>query len=148
MIQDTKEKVALHDLHELAESYKVRQNEKHAQFEQGTKFDSGKPLLDLLDPYALEELAKVLTFGAGKYAPHNWRKGIAISRLTASLLRHIFAFMRGQNTDPETGLSHIAHAMCNCMFILWTMEYKPGFDDRPPERPEGNPEPVNCTKTD
>lgn len=96
----------------------------------GTKYDAGKPRMDLLDSYAMEELAKVLSFGAEKYAPHNWRKGIAISRLTAAALRHLNSFNGGQDNDEETGLPHLAHAMCCLMFLLWTMKNKPDQDDR------------------
>lgn len=97
---------------------------------EGTKFDAGKPRMDLLDPYAIEQLAQVLTFGAEKYAPHNWRKGISFSRLIAAALRHIMAFQRGEDNDPETGLPHCAHAMCCMMFIVALMKYKPEMDDR------------------
>jgi len=96
----------------------------------GQKDDAGKPRMDLLDAYAIEELSKVLTFGAKKYAPNQWRKGIKISRLVAALLRHTFAFMAGANKDPETGLDHMAHAMCCCMFLIWTMKHKEECDDR------------------
>ena len=97
---------------------------------EGVKFDADKPRCDLLDAYALEELSKVLTFGAEKYAPDNWRKGIRMSRLLAAALRHTFALMRGEDVDGETGLSHAAHAMCCMMFIIWTLKNKPEMDDR------------------
>jgi len=86
--------------------------------------------MDLLDPYALAQLAEVLTFGAQKYEAHNWRKGIAYSRLTAAALRHITAFMNGEDRDPETGLPHPAHAMCCMMFLIWMMEQRDDMDDR------------------
>jgi hypothetical protein len=95
----------------------------------GVKFDQHKPRLDLLDAHAIEQLAAVLTFGAQKYDAHNWRKGILKSRLIAAALRHIFAYMRGEDNDPESGLSHIAHAMCNLMFLLGS-EHRPELDDR------------------
>jgi hypothetical protein len=95
----------------------------------GLKYDDDKPRMELLDPYAIEELAKVLTFGANKYAAHNWRKGLAKSRLIAAALRHLFAYLAGQDKDPETGLSHVAHAMCCCMFLLG-LEHRPDLDDR------------------
>lgn len=97
---------------------------------EGVKYDAGKPRMDLLDSYALEQLSRVLSFGAIKYAPQNWRRGIAYSRLIAAALRHIFAFMRGENNDPETNLPHPAHAMCCMMFLLWMIENKPNLDDR------------------
>src|SRR5690348_15045125 len=70
----------------------------------GQKFDQEKPRTDLLDPVALEGLAKILTFGAKKYAAHNWRGGISYSRLIAAALRHTFAILRGEDVDPESGL--------------------------------------------
>lgn len=96
----------------------------------GVKFDGDKPRMDLLDRYAIEQLAMVLGFGAKKYAAHNWRQGLAYSRLTAAALRHIHAFNDGEDLDPESGLPHIAHAMCCCMFLLGTINNKPDQDDR------------------
>jgi len=101
----------------------------------GQKFDADKPRMDLLDSYALEQLSAVLAFGAQKYAPENWRKGISFNRLIAAALRHIFAFMRGEDNDPETGLPHPAHAMCCMMFLIWTMQNRTDLDDR--WKPEG-----------
>ncbi|MBS4019586.1 MAG: hypothetical protein KGZ68_15285 [Dechloromonas sp.] len=95
----------------------------------GVKFDQDKPRMDLLDAHAIEQLALVLSFGAQKYAAHNWRKGLSKSRLIAAALRHIFAYLRGENTDPESGLSHVAHAMCCCMFLLG-LEHRLDLDDR------------------
>ena len=97
---------------------------------EGLKFDHGKPRMDLLDPYAITKLAEVLTFGAQKYEAHNWRKGIAYSRLTAAALRHMTQFMNGQDYDEETGLPHPAHAMCCMMFLIWMMEERDDLDDR------------------
>lgn len=95
----------------------------------GVKFDSGKPRMDLLDAYAIEQLSLVLAFGAQKYDAHNWRKGITKTRLIAAALRHLFAYLRGEDKDPETGLSHAAHAMCCCMFLLG-LEHRADLDDR------------------
>lgn len=95
----------------------------------GVKYDADKPRMDLLDAYAIEQLALVLAFGAKKYDSHNWRKGIAKSRLIAAALRHLFAYLRGEDKDPETGLSHAAHAMCCCMFLLG-LEHRTELDDR------------------
>lgn len=95
----------------------------------GMKFDSEKPRMDLLDHYAVEQLAMVLTFGAKKYAAHNWRNGISKSRLIAAALRHLFAYLGGEDNDPESGLSHVAHAMCCCMFLLG-LDGRADLDDR------------------
>lgn len=95
----------------------------------GKKNDAGKPPMDLLDPIALEGLAEVLAFGAKKYAAHNWRGGIAYSRLVAALLRHTFAILRGERTDPESGLPHINHVGCCWMFLANMMVTRPDLDD-------------------
>lgn len=96
----------------------------------GTKFDQDKPDLSLLSSIAIEQIAMVLNFGKKKYAAHNWRKGISYSRLLAALLRHIFAFLRGEDKDPESGLSHLAHAGCCVMFLLELSVTRPDLDDR------------------
>jgi hypothetical protein len=94
------------------------------------KFDGEKTRVDLLDPLALEGLAKVLTFGAKKYAAHNWRGGFKWSRLIGALMRHLFAIMRGEDIDPESSLPHIDHLGCCWMFLSWHMKTKSGVDDR------------------
>jgi hypothetical protein len=95
----------------------------------GTKHDQDKPMLNLLDAQALEGLAAVLTFGAKKYAADNWRGGISNSRLIASLLRHLFAIMRGEYIDPESGLPHIDHVGCNWMFLSNNLKNRPDLND-------------------
>ena len=86
---------------------------------EGIKYDSEKPKMNLLPPKAIVEISKVLTFGAAKYDAENWRKLDDLqNRYTAGALRHIFAHMDGEELDPETNLSHLAHAMCCLLFKL------------------------------
>ena len=87
----------------------------------GVKHDTSKPDFSLLSPLALSYLTAVLDFGARKYAAHNWRKGIDQTRLIAAAMRHINAFNAGEDLDLETGLPHMAHAMCCCMFSIEQM---------------------------
>lgn len=94
------------------------------------KNDSEKVRLELLSPIALTEIAKVLTFGAKKYADHNWRKGFKWSRLLGAALRHLLAFIGGQDKDPETGLSHLAHLGACIMFLLEHEVTHTSLDDR------------------
>jgi hypothetical protein len=85
----------------------------------GRKFDSEKPKMYLLPPKATVEVAKVLTFGAAKYDEENWRKlEDAQKRYSGGALRHIFSHLDGELQDPETNLSHLAHAICCLMFKL------------------------------
>lgn len=90
---------------------------------EGAKFDTGKTRLDLLSPVFLEQTAEVLGFGADKYEAHNWAKGIAYSRVFAALLRHLWAWWRGERLDPESGLTHLAHASCCLMFLVHYEHY-------------------------
>lgn len=96
----------------------------------GTKHDSGKPMVSLLDSEWLLGTAAVLTFGAKKYAPHNWRQGFPYSRVMDALQRHLLAFNGGQDLDEETGLSHLYHASCCLMFLSSMKENHPELDDR------------------
>lgn len=96
----------------------------------GLKYDAEKVRVDLLDPEWLEQVGSVLTFGARKYAAHNWRGGISYSRLIGACLRHVFAILRGEDTDPESGLPHSAHASCCLMFLSWMMTHRKDLDDR------------------
>lgn len=88
----------------------------------GAKYDAGKPRVDLLIdgcPLSLEEVSKVLTFGAKKYADHNWQHvPDGETRYKAAMMRHVLASSRGDKTDSETGLSHLAHAACCILFML------------------------------
>lgn len=96
----------------------------------GIKHDQGKLRMELLSVPFLEELSKALTFGANKYSDHNWRKGFLWSRLYGALLRHVTAHMAGENKDPESGLSHLAHASA-CLQMLVEHEVTGiGEDDR------------------
>tara|TARA_B100001113_G_scaffold27792_1_gene20146 strand:- start:376 stop:819 length:444 start_codon:yes stop_codon:yes gene_type:complete len=86
---------------------------------EGRKYDGDKPKLYLLPPKSILEVGKVLTYGAEKYDAENWRKVDDLqNRYTSAALRHIFAHIDGEQLDEETGLSHLAHAMCCLLFKL------------------------------
>ena len=86
--------------------------------EQGRKFDGGKLEYGLLPPLALEETVKVLTFGAQKYARDNWQiVPDAKRRYFDAIQRHMWAWKQGEILDPESGIHHLAHAMCGLMFL-------------------------------
>lgn len=94
------------------------------------KYDQDKIRMDLLPIGPLTEIAKVLTFGATKYSDENWRQGFSYKRVYGALLRHTFLWIRGEDKDPETGLSHMAHAGCCILFILEFILHGTGKDDR------------------
>ena len=85
---------------------------------QGRKFDGGKLEYGLLPPLALEETVKVLTFGAQKYERDNWQKvPDSKRRYFDALQRHVWAWKQGEQFDSESGIHHLAHAMCCLMFL-------------------------------
>ena len=97
---------------------------------EGRKDDGGKPRVELLSTEALLKIAEVLTFGAKKYDPHNWRDGILWSRLFGAGQRHLLAWNTGEDVDPESGKSHLAHAGCCIMFLLEYEKTHKELDDR------------------
>lgn len=101
---------------------------------EGTKYDEGKVPMDLLSPYFLLGVSEVLQFGAEKYEPYNWAKGIKYSRVFSALQRHLWAFWAGEDLDEETGLLHLWHAGCCLMFLThYEMNYDlyKEFNDSP-----------------
>jgi len=90
------------------------------------KYDQGKTDWSLLPWRAIERAAKIMTFAAtpksegGKgYGVDSWKtvKG-GMFRYWAALCRHMFCrFILGEIIDPETGEPHMAHALCNVMFV-------------------------------
>lgn len=80
----------------------------------------GKPRWELLPLDAIEEIVKVYTMGAEKYADNAWKTiPDAHRRYLAALFRHVAAYERGERLDKESGLSHLAHAAWNAIAILW-----------------------------
>jgi hypothetical protein len=91
----------------------------------GTKHDHDKPVVSLIDPDWLLEVAEVLTFGANKYAPDNWKHvGDAQARYLSAAYRHLLAYQKGQENDSESNLSHLAHASCCLMFLHYLEKNK------------------------
>lgn len=106
-----------------------------AKEEGATKHDADKLRYDLIPVESLEEIAKVYTIGAEKYGDDNWRKGMKFRRMAGAILRHFFAFMRGEDRDPEDGQHHLA----SVAFYLLAMLYfqardRDDLDDRTGER--------------
>lgn len=85
----------------------------------GKKNDQRKPPLALNPPHALEEMAKGFGYGAEKYGQYNFLGGIAVTRTLSAALRHINAFLKGEDNDIESGNSHLGHALAS---IAMTVE--------------------------
>jgi len=95
------------------------------------KNDAGKPDLTLLPRSALEGVARVRAHGNKKYGRDNWRGGMEWTRLLAAAFRHMYAWLEGENRDPESGESVLDHAICSLMFLSAYEKQGLGTDDRP-----------------
>lgn len=87
---------------------------------EGRKFDKGKLRFSLLPWKAVQEIIKVLEFGAVKYDVDNWQQvAEPKQRYWDASMRHLVAYKQGEQLDPESGLHHLAHAGCCVLFLLW-----------------------------
>lgn len=109
------------------------------------RYNHDKVSWSLVDFKALEPLVQVLQYGKHKYTvfknqkgetikgvdcrpedtksltvvstgANNWKLGLDKTEILESLARHLFALFNGEENDPESGLPHIGHLMCNAMF--------------------------------
>jgi hypothetical protein len=76
---------------------------------------AGKGLPSLLPPDALLEISKHLEAAASKYGSRNWEKGLPLSSILDSLLRHIYAELMG-----DTSEEHARAIGCNTLFYIAT----------------------------
>lgn len=117
--------------------------------EPGIKDIGTKPRLELLPTVALEQIAKAIQHGSGtKYPVGNWQKGIDWLLLLGSVLRHTYAFIRGEDNDRESGISHLAHAGANILFLLWYQQHRKEFDNRIKDPEETADEAINLLGQD
>ena len=97
----------------------------------GARFNDDKPDFSLIPFCTMEDEARVWMYGKKKYAAFNWAKGMDWSVPYACLMRHMSSWQKGEDIDKESGLPHLAHAMCNLrMLTLYSTTYLQG-DDRP-----------------
>jgi hypothetical protein len=87
---------------------------------EGVKYDAGKPRWSLLPDGVISDVVRVLEFGATRYGENNWKHvPHATTRYYDAAMRHMDAWWQGEMDDPETGMCHLAHAMCCISFLLW-----------------------------
>jgi len=88
--------------------------------EEGRKLDNGKLRWDLLPMDCIEDIVQVLTSGAVKYAPNNWQLvENGKERYYAAMMRHLVAHRKGELIDPDSGETHLSHAACCLVFMMW-----------------------------
>lgn len=123
------------------------------------RYNTGKLKWSLIHWDSIVSMVRVLMYGAHKYSvfedekgniitgaeispdaatklkvsssgQQNWRKGLSVTECSESLMRHLLAFMEGEDNDPESGLSHLGHIQCNAMFLQYARDNMPELDDR------------------
>lgn len=98
------------------------------------KFDSGKARPSLVPLIPLKQIEEIFEFGAQKYAKNSWRdpdrEAVEWSRTYDSILRHLHAWYAREDLDPESGLTHLAHAAAQMMILMEHTTTGEGEDDR------------------
>ena len=98
------------------------------------KKDAGKLRYDLIPYASLDEVVKVLTLGNEKYPnpEQQWLVNSTkndIVRYEAAIMRHMSAVFQGEEFDPEMGTDHLAHVVCNCLFIMGIKNKFKGYEN-------------------
>jgi len=96
------------------------------------KWDEGKLRYDLVPVSAERAIAEVMTYGTSKYPDRNWEGGIKWSRIYAAIRRHLAAWWSREDADPDSGLNHLKHVICDVSFLVEYLETHQELDDRPP----------------
>ena len=96
----------------------------------GERKNKGKARLELIAPSLMYEVAQVMEYGAKKYAPDNWRRGMKWSVPYACAVRHLTKWWMGERVDEESGCSHLGHVVANIMMLIEYEKICPDLDDR------------------
>ena len=107
---------------------KLQDSGERQNFETGAVRDTatGKGMPSLISPELIFRLSKHLELGAQKYKARNWEAGFPYSRVMDSLLRHVFQYIDGDNSED-----HLAAITCNVMFLMHFEKHHPELQDFP-----------------
>jgi len=99
-----------------------------------TRAGAAKPaLISVIPTASLLHLGEVMKLGANKYGPFNWRETpVPAETYMDAAMRHLLSWQDGENKDPESGMSHLAHVMA-CMAIIIDAEENGMLDDNRPK---------------
>lgn len=100
-----------------------------------------KAPLSTLPMNVVAEMGAAMLEGAAKYGRHNYRGvGVRASVYFDATMRHLIAWWEGEDTDPDSGLSHITKAMVSLAVLRDSMMQDKCEDDRPPRSAPFYPE--------
>lgn len=95
---------------------------------------SAKPPLHLIPPSALVLESMAMKNGADKYGPYNWRsRRVSITTYLSAMFRHLLQIQDGEDIDPESGISHLAHIRAGAGIVIDAQSLGRLDDDRPPK---------------
>jgi hypothetical protein len=96
------------------------------------RFGAVKPSPHFIPPIAIIEESVVMALGGSKYGPFNWNdKPIDASTYYDAAMRHLMSWYTGENADPESGASHLAHARACLAILIDSQATGTLIDDRP-----------------
>lgn len=107
--------------------------------EKGKRYNKGKPKLsyNALGKEANEGAARIWEYGATKYERGNWLKGMPYTEAVDSLMRHLEAFLDGEDNDLESGLPHVDHIQTCAKILAQSVHTRPDLDDREKKDSDG-----------
>lgn len=112
-------KIAQQTLRKQDDAHKSLVAELSKKKTQGLRYNDGKLKWSYVHFESLEPMVRVLMFGAQKYEPFNWQKGLKKEEVLESAMRHLTRMIDGEIDDKESGLPHVGHLMCNAMFYQY-----------------------------
>lgn len=96
----------------------------------GKRYNSNKLPIELVPTSAMYAMADVLQYGATKYEPNNWRRGMKWSIPYACAMRHLMKWFEGEDRDDESGREHLSHVIANIAMLVEYAKTCPELDDR------------------
>ena len=94
---------------------------------------STKPPIANVPLSVISEVGMALAEGQWKYGGYNWRViGVRASVYWDATFRHIKAWWEGEDTDPDSQLSHVTKAISALTVLRDAMIQDNWTDDRPP----------------
>lgn len=95
-------------------------------------FGAVKPSPQFIPPVAILEEAVVMALGAAKYGAFNWNdKPVDAGTYYSAAMRHLMSWYTGEEIDPESGASHLAHARACLGILIDSQRSGTLIDDRP-----------------
>jgi hypothetical protein len=92
-----------------------------------------KAPMSTVSAVVMAEVGVAMLEGAAKYGRHNYRSaGVSASVYYDATMRHLMSWWEGEDTDEESGLSHVTKAITSLFVLRDAMIHKKFYDDRPP----------------